>query len=217
MSIAVKLVLAILTIGTFGCASNLNCIIPVDFVKYEKEFVPGLTGLTQKDVDKIFARQLIEINQNTIDKELPNIMVMNMQSRQVKLKSVVNGQTLLCLSGAHCGWGIDALVNGVPGALKKAKNEDMKIKAVCLFIKEDPENENMEIFNSKLNELRPLYKNLFIISSQEAKRLNVIANPTIMLVDKKKVVVDIYMEDATEEALYEYIKTKTTHNTTNTN
>jgi len=212
MSIRIKLILPVLIIGIVGCEPKSDHIIPVDFAEYEKEFVPGEKGLTQKDVGEIFARISNEIDKNTIGKELPLIMVEDMNGHEVNLRHLINGLTLMCLSGAHCGWGMDALSNGVPAALNKAKNEEMDIEAICLFIKEDAEIENLEVFNSKLNELKIIYPNLYIISSKEAKGLNAIANPTIMLVDNDKVVVDIYMEDATPEALYEYLRLKTTGN-----
>jgi len=174
MSIAVKLVLAVLTIGIFGCNPKAEYIIPVDFVKYEKEFEPGEKGLTQKDSQAIYERLSIEINTNTIGRELPDIMVETIENDNLNLRTLINGPTLICISDAHCGWGIDALVNGVPRALKKAQNENIEIEGICLFIKEDPENENMEMFNSKLNELIPLYHNLFIISSEESKRTRLI-------------------------------------------
>lgn len=193
----------ILVIITSSCVETNKNIIPVDFEKYEKEYIPGLT---EKESQAIQTRQWNEILEKTIGKKLPDIIIVNDTNNEVELKSLIVEKTLLVLTGAHCGWGMEGLTNDLPYALNKLKEEKIEVKVICLFIKVDSDDESIKHFNTTFKELKSFYPNIYIIHEKESKRLNVFANPTRMLINQDKSVINIGLGVSTPERLYEELK-----------
>ena len=193
----------LLVIIISSCLETTNYIIPVDFEKYEKEYIPGLT---QGGSQEIQTRQWKEVQENTIGKELPDLIIFDQFNSEIKLKNHINGKTLLVLTGAHCGWGMEGLTNDLPYALNKLQEEKIKINVICLFIKTDSDDEDIKHFNTTFNELKSFYPNIYVIHENDSKRLNVFANPTRMLIDHDKSVIKIGIGVSTPERLYEEMK-----------
>ena len=147
-----------------------------------------------------------EVLEKTIGKELPDLIIMNKANNEIELKKIINEKTLLVLTGAHCGWGMEGLTNDLPYALNKLKEENVEINVICLFIKADSDDEDIEHFNAAYNELKSFYPNIYVIPEKDSKRLNVFANPTRMLIDQDKSVVKIGIGVSTPERLYEELK-----------
>ncbi len=186
-----------------SCDNTENYIIPVEFEKYEKEYIPGLT---QEGSRAIQSRQWREVSEKTIGKELPDIIIVDLANNEIELKSLINEKTLIVLTGAYCGWGMEGLTNDLPNALEKLQKEKIGINVICLLIKAESDNENIEHFNTKLNELKDFYPSIYIIPEKESKRLNVHANPTRMIIEKDKSVTSIGLGVSTPERLYEELK-----------
>lgn len=195
--------ITLLAIIILSCTKTTNYIIPVDFEKYNKEYVPGLT---QEKSHVIQSRLMAEVSESTIGKELPPVSLADLNNNKLELKSLINEKTLLVLTGVHCGWGMEGLTNDLPNALQKLKENKIGINVICLLIKEDSDYENIDLFNSSLNELKPFYPNIYIIKDVDSKRLNVYANPTRMLIDINKVVTYIGLGVSTPERLYEELE-----------
>lgn len=193
----------LLVIIISSCLEKTNYIIPVDFEKYEKEYIPGLT---QGGSQEIQTRQWTEVLEKTIGKELPDLIIFDQSNSEIKLRSVITEKTLLVLTGAHCGWGMEGLTNDLPYALNKLQEEKIKINAICLLIKIDSDTEDMKHFNTIFNELKFFYPNIYVIHEKESKRLNVFANPTRMLIDHDKSVIKVGIGVSTPERLYDEIK-----------
>ena len=206
MSTAIKLIFPICLIGIVGCISKSDPITPVDFDKYNEEFIPKEKGLTQEDVNRTYRKIYSEVKQSTVGRKLSDVTVEDTTGRKLDLSSLINELTLTCFSSTHCSWGMEALSNGLPKAIQKVKKNGTSTEVICLVVKEEWDTENPEIFDSKLNQLKSFYDKLYIISIEEAKRINVFADPTLMLVNADKVVVDIYPGDGEEGALYEYFQ-----------
>ena len=203
MKIRLILFITFLSIIVFSCNNEQNYIIPIDFGKYEKEYVPGLT---QEGSQAIQARQWGEISEKTIGKVLPEIIIVDKPSVEIELKNLIKEKTLLVLTGAHCGWGMEGLTNDLPNALEKLHNKNVEINVICLLIKADSDNEDLENFTRKYNELKSFYPNIYIIPEKESKRLNVFANPTRMIIEEDHSVTSIGLGVSTPERLYEELK-----------
>ncbi|MDP8204150.1 MAG: hypothetical protein P9L95_06430 [Candidatus Tenebribacter mawsonii] len=203
MKIKLVLLTTFLTLLFLGCENKENYIIPVDFEKYEKDYIPGLT---QKGSQDIQSRQWEEVSENTIGKELPDLIIVDQTNHEIELRSLINEKTLVVLTGAHCGWGMEGLTNDLPHALKKLQEDKIEIEVICLFIKADSDDEDIELFNTKFDELKSFYPNIYVITEKESKRLNVFANPTRMLINKDKSVCSIGLGVSTPERLFEELK-----------
>ena len=175
----------LLEVIILSCDSPPDYIIPVDFDKYEKEVVPGLT---QEGVNAIQRRRMEEVKENSIGKELPNILIKDQDNNEIELKSLLNEKTLIALTDVHCGWGMEGLTNDLPKALEKLESENRYLKTICLVIKTDSDYENPELFNTYRDELKTYYSDLYIIDEKDSKRLNVYANPTRLLIHNNKLI-----------------------------
>lgn len=185
MKIRVILSIILLEIIVLSCDSPTNYIIPIDFDKYENEVVPGLT---QEGVNAIQRRRMEEVQENSIGKELPNILIKDQENNEIELKSVLNEKTLIALTDVHCGWGMEGLTNDLPKALEKLESENRYLKTICLVIKTDSDYESPERFDASLDELKKYYSDLYIIDEKDSKRLNVYANPTRLLIHNNKLI-----------------------------
>ncbi len=207
-----KLFGPICLIAITGCTTTTNPITPVDFDKYNEEFIPKEKGLTQEDVNRTYRKIYSEVKQNTVGRTLSDVTVEDTTGHKLDLSSLINELTLTCFSSTHCSWGMEALSNGLPKAIQKAKKNGTSTEVICVVVKEERDAETPEIFNSKLNQLKSFYDKLYVISIAEAKRINVFADPTLLLVNAEKVVIDIYPGDGEEGALYEYFQKTNSNN-----
>ena len=185
MKINLVLSIILLEIIVLSCDSPTNYIIPVDFDKYEKEYVPGLN---QEGVNAIQIRMREEIKENSIGKELPNILIKDQDNNEIELKRLLSEKTLIALTDVHCGWGMEGLTNDLPKAMEKLESENRYLKTICLVIKTDSDYENPELFNTYRDELKKYYSDLYIIDEKDSKRLNVYANPTRLLIHNNKLI-----------------------------
>ena len=186
-----------------SCVETSNDIIPVDFEKYKKEFIPGLT---QKRANEILSKQRVEVLEKTIGKEIPDSIFVKNENGEVELKKLLTEKTLLVLTASHCAWGMEGLTNDMPYALNKLKEEKIEINVICLFIKTEFDDEDITYFNTTYNELKVFYPNIYVISEKDSRRLNVTVNPARMLIDQDKSVISKRDGVSTPEGLYEELK-----------
>jgi len=188
----------------FSCQSAPEYIIPVDFEKYQQEYVPGLT---QKDANTIQLRQWEEVLENSLGKEIPDIQIKNQEGDNIKLKNNITQQTLIVMTDAHCSWGIEGLTNDLPKVLEKLHENQINPNIICLLIKEAQDDENPTQFMMSMNELKKEYSDVYIIDKIDAKRLNVFANPTRIITNKNHIVTHMGLGVSSPERLYDELET----------
>ena len=171
----------VLLIAFASCKDSSNYIIPVDYEKYYE----GITSLTEKEGQELQQKIMTEWYDNTMEKEIPDIKVKDLDGKGIKLKKWLKRETILVFADTHCGFGKEEVETEFPIAINNMKEELEGVDILCLI--EDAEiSEPGEALNYAKS-LQGNYPNIFIIDQEDALRMNLTGSPTKFFIDKKQI------------------------------
>jgi hypothetical protein len=182
----IRISLTVLVLAS--CTRPSNYVIETDFNQLMPDTINGETEKESQKKSQEFYKLLLS---NTIDKTIPDIEIFTVDGKKLNLRDVLNTETIIISSDNHCGWGLEALTNDFPNAMKNLQNEIPDINIICLFKREKSDIENPVAFNKTLNELKLIYESVYVIDENQAYKINLFPNPTRLYVNENKVVTHI--------------------------
>lgn len=181
-------VFAIVLIAFVSCKNRThNYIAPVDYEKYYE----GVTSLTEKENKELSQNIVMAWYNNTVNKEIPDIQVKDLDGKSVKLKKLLKRETILIYTEPYCGWGGEEVEKEFPATIQTMKNELEGIDILCLvgeFKDADPHD-----VTNYAKSLQSVYDKVYIIDQNEALRTNLTSSPTKFYIDKNQIVRHIEM------------------------
>ncbi|MCB9360267.1 MAG: hypothetical protein H6587_01925 [Flavobacteriales bacterium] len=198
-----NLIFIILFITSLYSCSQEDEIIPINFSKYEKLFVPPMT---QKKSNEIALRQDNEIKEKSIGKKIPPITVKDTSGNEVLLKELITQKTLISIVNAHCGFGLESVTNDLPKALEKIKNS---INVIILLEKTSEDEIDASRFNRNLKDIIKLYPNVYVIDENDSHKINVYSSPVRYYFNEEGVLIHIKRGLSSVDKLYNEILTVT--------
>ena len=184
----------VLVLGVLAsCNRTDNYIIPVDYEKYYKD----ITSLTEKEGQELSLRIYMDWYNNTTGREIPDIMVKDLEGKTVKLKKCLKRETILIFVDPHCGFGEEEVEKEFPTAMLNMKDELKDIDIFCLVEVAEDSNEQETMNYAK--SLQGEYNNLFIIDQTDALRTNLTGSPTKFFIDKDQIVRHVHIGFAMEQ------------------
>lgn len=182
-----------------SCNTPTNIITQIDLDKYDKELKPGMT---QDDINAVVQRKRDEVEQNSIGRKIPNVIIKHLDGTVTALTRIINKKTILALTGVHCSWGMTGLAEDLPKVEKKLKENKVDFDLICLIIKDSADYQDTKIFDDALTSLKIIYSKIYIIDKWESDKLNVFANPTRLIINKNKILEYIGIGVSTADGLY---------------
>ena len=194
------LIFVIVFVVFASCNRSDNYIIPVDYEKYYE----GVTSLTEKESQELSHNISMAWYNNTIGKEIPDIKVKTFDEKEVRLKKLLNGETILIFSEPYCGWGGEEVETAFPATLRNMKDELDGIDVLCLIgLFEDADlQETIDFAKS----LQGQYEKIYLIEQKDALRTNLTGSPTKFFIDKDQIVRHIQMGFALDGRSEEVIR-----------
>ena len=189
--------LTVLLFGFVSCDRTDNYIIPIDYEKYYK----NVTSLTEKEGQELGQKIMMDWYNNTMGREIPDIMIKDLDGETLKLKEWLKRETILIFSDSHCGFGKEEVEKEFPDAILNLKDELKDIDILCLIelAEVSTPEETLEYAKS----LQDKYSNLFIIDQDDALRTNLTGSPTEFFIDKKQIVRHVHVGMAMEQGRLE--------------
>ena len=181
------LCLIILVSAITSCNRTNNYIIPVDYEKYYE----GVTSLTEKEGQELSRKIAMDWYNNTMDKEIPDINVKDLDGKTVKLKKWLKRETILIFTDTHCGFGAEEVEKELPMTISNMKDELVGIDILCLI--EDAEISAPGEALDYAKSLQGSYNNIFIIDQQDALRMNLTGSPSKFYIDKNQIVRQVHV------------------------
>lgn len=195
----------VLLLAFASCKNTDNYIIPVDYEKYYKD----ITSLTEKEGQELQQKITTEWYYNTMEKEIPDIKVKDLEGKAIRLKKWLKRETILVFADTHCGFGKEEVETEFPIAIDNMKEELEGIDILCLI--EEMENSEPGEALNYAKSLQGNYPNIFIIDQEDALRMNLTGSPTKFFIDKKQIVRQVHVgfsmeSERREEALRQGIE-----------
>ena len=187
-------------VAIVSCNRSNNYIIPVDYEKYYE----GVTSLTEEESKELSRNISMAWYNNTIGKEIPDIKVKTIEGKEVRLKKLLKGETILIFSEPYCGWGGEEVETTFPATLRNMKDELEGIDILCLIgLFEDADlQETIDFAKS----LQGQYEKIYLIEQKDALRTNLTGSPTKFFIDKQQIVRHIQMGFALDGRSEEVIR-----------
>jgi hypothetical protein len=170
------------------CCSHENFIKEVDLSGLMPDRKNGMTiEQSQQQARRFFDQVTI----NTVGKQIPSIQVYNKNDKPIDLREVIDRKTVLIASDVHCGFGTEGLENDFQSAIKNLQPKHKDVKFVCLLVKDSTDFKDPTSFSQYLLTLSSLYQELYWLPEGQARKLNIFANPTRIVVGENKTVIHI--------------------------
>lgn len=174
-------------------------IIPFDANKFDQENFKNNALL--KNTAHIKNKLFTEIEQKTLGKKLPSIMVKTADGQTMNLQKLIHQKTVLMMCNASCNDGLENMLNEMPKALEKLNINEDQLKIIALFIQNKNEDITSENIRSIIAQLQEKYTDFYIINDYEALKMNVIGNPTRMYIHDDLKVMDMSIGSLSEELI----------------
>ena len=193
-------VVVLVLVAFASCNRTHNYIIPVDYEKYYE----GVTSLTEEESQELTHNISMAWYNNTIGKEIPDIKVKTIDGKEVRLKKLLKGETILIFSEPYCGWGGEEVETAFPATLCNMKDELEGIDILCLIgLFEDADLQETIDFAKSLQDK---YEKIYLIEQKDAMRTNLTGSPTKFFIDKEQIVRHIQMGFALDGRSEEVIR-----------
>ncbi len=187
MKIQLKSIVLIFLFSTLfiSCDKPKKYIIETDYTQLLPDTINGETQEESNKKIKKFGEELIS---NTINRTIPDIEIFSDEGVKLNLRNILHKETIIISSDTHCGWGLECLTNDFPKAVNQLQSDLQNIDIICLLKRENSDIENSDAFNQNVNDLKKLYKKVYIIEENEARKINLFPNPTRLYVNNYKIV-----------------------------
>ena len=196
----------IVLLALAACKSSNNEIVPTNIEPFKQTVVTS-----DEEAIELGVRFREECLKNTIGKTLPSITVNDTEGKRHDLSKLITRESIIIAGSNLEGYGKEEFVSSFPETIRAIEDTPGDFDVFCLIIDSgDPDD------NAMLEaELLPNYRNIYIISGDEAAKLNVFSNPTKLYLNKEKTVVhyamgyvieDQYRQQEAEEGIKQMFK-----------
>ena len=165
-----------------ACSSSGKEITPTDFAKYQQT-----VATNDEEAIEIGGRFREECQRNTIGRSLPHITVSDTEGKRHDLRKLVTRESIIIAGYDIEGYGKEEFVASFPETIRSLEDVPGDFDVFCLVIDSGDDNDDL------ITDLLPNYRNIFIISGEEASKLNIFSNPTKLYLNKEKTVVNYSM------------------------
>ena len=171
----------IVLLALAACKSSNNEIIPTDIEPYKQIVVTN-----DEEAIELGVKFRDECQKNTIGRTLPSVTVTDIEGKKHDLRKLVNRESIVIAGSDLEGYGKEEFVSSFPETIRSLEDIPGEFDVFCLVI---DGGDNGQI----ITELLPNYRNIYVISGEEAAKLNVFSNPTKLYLNKEKTVVHYAM------------------------
>lgn len=174
----------IVLLALAACKSSNNEIIPTDIEPYKNAVVTN-----DEEAIELGVKFREECQKNTIGRTLPPITVTDIEGKKHDLRKMISRESIIIAGSNIEGYGREEFVSSFPETIRAIEDVPGEFDVFCLIIDGgNPDDNDMLV-----TELLPNYRNIYIISGDEASKLNVFSNPTKLYLNKEKTVVHYAM------------------------
>ncbi len=178
------------------CCNNKDYIIPTN-IEYSEE--QRKEGITVKQAKEHHKQSFKELRLNTIGRSIPYIEVYNLENKKYNLQDFLDDKRIIVASDLVCGWGYGHLTQQFPDVIAEIDSNMLDKKVICLIVNREEDSLFMNTLKEELIELNSIYGHLFMITYKEARKINMLANPTRIYLAKNQSVKDIAFGMAVED------------------
>lgn len=171
----------IVLLALAACKYSNNEIIPTDIEPYKNAVVTN-----DEEAIELGVKFREECQRNTIGRTLPSITVTDIEGKKHDLRKMISRESIVIAGSDLEGYGKEEFVSSFPETIRSLEDIPGEFDVFCLVI---DGGDNGQI----ITELLPNYRNIYIISGDEAAKLNVFSNPTKLYLNKEKTVVHYAM------------------------
>lgn len=154
-----------------ACKNENNYIIPTDFSFLIPDSTTMANGITEKQMQKRTEDFVEILTKNTLNHEIPNATIFDLNETQHKLKDQLSKTKLIISTSVTCAWNLDGILTDFPTANKRVHNPIHKSEIVLLIHKEENDYYD-EQFKRNIKEIKDYYSNVFLIDSIQSLKLN---------------------------------------------
>ncbi len=189
-----------------ACKSSGKEIIPTDIEPYKNAVVTN-----DDEAIGLGVRFREECQNNTIGKLFPSITVTDTDGMKHDLSKMLVRESVIIAGSNYEGYGREEFVSSFPETIRSLEEVPGEFDVYCLVIDSGNPDDNTRL----VTELSPNYRNIYIISGEEAAKINVFSNPTKLYLNKERAVVhyamgyvieDQYRQQEAEEGIKQMFK-----------
>lgn len=174
----------ILLVTLAACKSSNNEITSTDIEPYKNAVVTN-----DEEAIELGVKFREECQKNTIGRTLPPITVTDIEGKKHDLRKMISRESIIIAGSNIEGYGREEFVSSFPETIRAIEDTPGEFDVFCLIIDGGNPDDNAML----VTELLPNYRNIYIISGDEAAKLNVFSNPTKLYLNKEKTVVHYAM------------------------
>lgn len=174
----------ILLVTLAACKSSNNEITSTDIEPYKNAVVTN-----DEEAIELGVKFREECQKNTIGRTLPPITVTDIEGKKHDLRKMISRESIIIAGSNIEGYGREEFVSSFPETIRAIEDTPGEFDVFCLIIDGGNPDDNAML----VTELLPNYRNIYIISGDEASKLNVFSNPTKLYLNKEKTVVHYAM------------------------
>lgn len=128
---------------------------------------------------------------NTVGKEIPDLKVTDMNGQSLRLKNILETETIIIFSAHNSSLGKTDVETDFPAIIRSLSEEIEGISVVCLI--ENSKDYDQKIIEDYAWKLQAEYSKIYYIDTQDAAKMNLITCPTKLYINKKQIVADLQM------------------------
>jgi len=155
-----------------ACKNEINHIIPADFSVLFPDSTQISNGITVQEQQNRTSQFIKTIRANTINHEIPDIVVNDIQGKPIRLQKKLGGIKLIIASSLTCVWDVEGLLVDFPKTNQLIKNPFSENEIMLLIQKENSEYFHLQ-YQKYIEDIKNYYSNIYLIDSLEATKLNV--------------------------------------------
>lgn len=185
-----------------ACQRSDNYIVAVDYAK----FYEGVSNLSEEQGAQISMQIANEQWDNTVGKEIPDIKVKDPDGKNHKLKKLLSQGAIIIFSSYNSGWGKVEAETEFPALIREISDELEGIDIFCFV--ENSNDYDQQMVSDYVWSLQKNYSKVYLIDQKDASKMNLIACPTKLFINKHQTVSYMHVGYAMEpEARINLIRT----------
>jgi hypothetical protein len=191
----------------FNCASEpeVPLIVQTSFEPLEV----GEFGVTVQQSSEHSSIQFDRIKKNTLHHRIPDVPVLDLQNGELRLPDLINKPTFILTADSDCGIGLMYMLEFFPEIWNRPMIDKADFDVICLVKTYGEQTPNSIDVIEFRDELDAIYDNTFIISEENALKMNAMGGVLTHFVDQHGVVkyygIGSTMSLESDEKRFDYI------------
>lgn len=191
-----------------ACKNKNNYVIPTDFSKFFPDSTHISNGITEKEQQEITIEFIRALKANTLDHEIPDITVYDLNGQSQNLKEQLTDIKLIIASSLTCSWSIEVLLNAFPKANQWIESPLDSSEIVVLILREENDYFDKQ-YQEYLSEIKKNYSHIYLIDNLQSAELNIFGL-TRYYISQEQIVLDMGIGTALRD---EFLKLELERNT----